>query len=184
MRRFAGLVVALLLAPSALAQRDAVSADLSPEAAAEVFKRTLLDVCVPAAAGGGVSAMPAAQAGKLRTTNDAATRKQAGASPDDTVWDVMDGKGVVTIHERKGRCVVSVYGPPAVKTIADVAAAMEAAPDFQRLAGAPPPDGLSQNMFFGSGGRSAMVQLKGSEPGMPGHLSRFSVVTATVFVGQ
>ena len=118
MRRFAGLVVALLLAPSALAQRDAVSADLSPEAAAEVFKRTLLDVCVPAAAGGGVSAMPAAQAGKLRTTNDAATRKQAGASPDDTVWDVMDGKGVVTIHERKGRCVVSVYGPPAVKTIA------------------------------------------------------------------
>ena len=65
MRLFAGLVVALLLAPSALAQRDAVSADLSPEAAAEVFKRTLLDVCVPAAAGGGVKGVGHGHAGLL-----------------------------------------------------------------------------------------------------------------------
>jgi hypothetical protein len=30
-------------------------------------------------------------------------------------------------------------------------------------------------------GKRLMVQLNGSEPGMPGHKSRFSVVTATVF---
>lgn len=178
------LFLAAMFAEPALAQRPAVSAELSPEMAAEVFKRTVMEVCVPAAAGGGVGALAAAKRGGLVRSDDPATRKQAGAGAADTVWDVTEGKGVVTVHEKPGRCVVSVYGPEALKTIASVAQAMEAAPGFERLAGSPPPDGLAQSMFFSSGGRSMIVQLKGAEPGTPGHQSRFSVVTATVFAGQ
>jgi hypothetical protein len=185
MRVCAFLLAAMLAASPALAQREAVSPDLSPEAAAEVFRQTVTDVCVPAVTGGGVSALPEVQAGKLRTTNDAATRKQAGAGPDETVWDVMDGKGVVTVREKKGRCVVSVYGPAAAPTIAKVAQALIGPPGFQRLA-APQVSagGLEETLHFSSDGRAVIAKLSGSEPGTQGHQSHFSVVTATVFMGQ
>ncbi len=185
MRPSAFLLAVLLAASPAFAQRAAVSADLSPEAAADVFRRTVLEVCVPAATGGGVSASPAAQSGKLRTTNDAATRRQAGADPSETVWDVMDARGVVTVHEKAGRCVVSVYGAVASPTIEKVAQALVGPPGFQRMA-VPQvsASGLEQTLHFSSNGRAVFARLSGSEPGMPGHQSRFSVVTATVFVAQ
>lgn len=185
MKVYVSLVAAALLACPAFAQPPAVSPDLSPAAAGEVFKSTVTEACVPAVTGGGVSSLPESQRGKLRPTNDPETRKQAGAGPDETVWDVMDGKGVVTLREKSGRCVVSVYGPAAAQTIASVAKALSGPPGFQRMA-APTndPGGMGQTLFFSSNGRAVMVQLKGSEPGMPGHQSRFSVVTATVFVAQ
>lgn len=174
-------LLVLVVAPAAWSQRDAVSADLSPEMAANIFQDVVKDVCVPAVTSGGVSALPAAQRGKLQTTNDAEMRRQAGALPDETVWDVMDGKGVVAIREKAGRCVATVYGPPVVATIMSTAKALTPA-GFERLASAPPPNGFGQTLYFSSNGRRVMVQLNGSEPGMPGHQSRFSVVTATVFV--
>ena len=184
MRATAFFLVALLAAP-AFAQREAVSADLSPEAAADVFRSAVTEVCVPAVTSGGVSALPEAQRGKLRPTNDPETRRQAGAGADETVWDVMDGKGVVTLREKAGRCVVSVYGPAVVQTIARVAQELVGPPGFQRMATpSVEPGGMGQTLHFSSDGRAVIVQLKGSEPGMPGHQSRFSVVTATVFAGS
>lgn len=177
------LASGVALAGFAHAQRAAVSADLSPEAAAEVFRNAVLEACVPAVTGAGVSGLSAAQRGKLQPTNDAETRKQAGAGPDETVWDVMDGKGVVTVREKAGRCVVSVYGPPAVPTMMSVAQGLTGGAGFERLAGGAG-GGISQTLSGSSGGKSVMVQLSGSEPGMPGHQSRFSVLTATVFVAQ
>ena len=175
-------VLAALAGAPASAQRAAVSADLSPEVAAQVFGDAVASVCVPAVTGGGVSGLSAAQRGTLQPTNDAETRKQAGAAPDETVWDVMDGKGVVTVREKVGRCVVSVYGPSAGATVQTVAQALTGAAGFQRLAS--PASGVGQTLQASSNGRSVMVQLAGSDPGMSGHQSRFSVVTATVFVAQ
>ncbi|MDP3493202.1 MAG: hypothetical protein Q8R82_08805 [Hyphomonadaceae bacterium] len=185
MRVISAVVFTMLLAAPAYAQRDAVSADLSPEAAAGVFRSAVADVCVPAVLGNGVSALSSAQRGMLRPTQDAETRKQAGASPDETVWDVMDGKGVVTVREKAGRCVVSVYGPPAAATIQTVAQALVGPPGFQRLAQPViAANGLGQTLQFSYDGRAVVAQLTGSEPGMAGHQSRFSVVTATVFRAQ
>lgn len=161
----------------AQAQREAVSATLSPEAAAAVFNDAVTSVCVPAVASG---AIPAGARAKLQATADPATRKQSGAAADEAVWDVMAGKGVVTIREKSGRCVVSVYGPPAPATIRALAQQLVAA-GFERLAGGASPNGLGQNLTGVIGGKSMMVTLSGSDPGMPGHQSRFSVVTATVF---
>jgi hypothetical protein len=96
------------------------------------------------------------------------------------VWDVMAGKGVVTVHEKAGRCVVSVYGPPAGTTISTLANLL-ANSRFERLASAQPPEGFSQTLTRAEGGKRVIVVLSGSDPGAPGHQSRFSVVKATVF---
>jgi hypothetical protein len=180
MRGFSGLVLAALLAAAtAHAQRTAVSAQLSPEMAAEAFTRAVLDVCVPAAAGGGVSGLAAAREGALQPTQDADTRRQAGASAGDTVWDVTAARGVVTVREAAGRCVVSVYGPAVAATIAGAVQSLSGA-GFEAMAGGA--DGFRQTLLGAHGGARVSVQLSGSEPGAPGHQSRFAVVTASVAV--
>ncbi|MFT3723203.1 MAG: hypothetical protein QM773_06410 [Hyphomonadaceae bacterium] len=184
MKAMAVLLAGVLAASAAFAQPPAVSPDLSPEVAAEIFRNAVTETCVPAVRGGGVSALPEAQRGRLQPTNNPETRQQAGAGPDETVWDVMDGKGVVTLREKAGRCVVSVYGPAASKTIASVAQALTGPAGFERLTATQSPGALGQTLSASAGGKSVMVRLTGSEPGTPGHQSRFSVVTATVFLAQ
>ena len=177
----AGCVAGLMAGP-AVAQREAISPSLSPEAAASAFQDAVASICVPAAAGGaGVSALPAAAKAKVQASSDPGTRQQLGAAADETVWDVLSGKGVVLVREKAGRCVVSVYGPPVVPTILSAAQGLSGSAGFERLVGAPPPNGFGQSLMKIENGKRLIVQLNGSEPGMPGHKSRFSVVTATVF---
>jgi hypothetical protein len=176
MRPVALALCAGLLASPAVAQRDAISPSLSPEAAASTFQDAVTSICVPAVEAGGVSALPAAAKAKVQASSDANTRQQANAAADETVWDVVSAKGVVLIREKRGRCVVLVYGPPVVPTILNVAQGLSTE-GFERLVQAPPPNGFGQTLS----GKGIMVQFNGSEPGMPGHRSRFSVVTATVF---
>lgn len=177
-------VIAGFTSPLAHAQRAAVSAELSPEEAGEAFRRAVIEGCIPAAAGNGVSALPAAQEGKLQPTQDAETRRQVGASPDETVWDVADARGVVTVRDKAGRCVVSVYGPPSAATMMGVMGVLSAS-GFEAMVGqAAPGGGFVQTMLGSSGGKRVTVQLSGSEPGSPGHQSKFSVVTAIVTAAQ
>lgn len=179
MKRTASLLAALAIAAApAFAQRSAVSADLSPEMAAEAFKRAVLEVCVPAATGNGVSALAAARNGKLSPTQDADTRRQAGAAADETVWEVAEARGVVTVREAKGRCSVSVYGPAVTQTIMGAMQSLSGA-GFEAMAGAGGA-GFRQTLLGSSGGKRVSVQLSGAEPGAQGHQSRFSVITATV----
>lgn len=174
--------LAVLASGTAHAQRPAVSADLSPAAAGEAFKQAIVGVCLPAVGGGsGISALPAAREGKVQPTQDAETRRQAGAGADETVWDVADARGVVTVREKAGRCVVSVYGPPVGATMTDATLALLVR-NFEALAG--PASGFTQTLTGPSNGRRVTVQLAGAEPGSPGHQSKFSVVTAAVFVAQ
>ena len=87
MQRF-GLLLAAAIAVAlpAIAQRAAVSADLSPEAAGQAFRRAVVEGCVKAVTGSGVSSVAAARDGRLQPTQDAETRRQAGAGPSETVW--------------------------------------------------------------------------------------------------
>lgn len=182
--RFALLTMAVIgLTPLASAQRAAISSTLSPEAAAEAFNDAVMNTCVPAAAGSGVGGLPAGVRARLQSSSDAGTRRQAGAGDDEAVWDVVSARGVVVVHERPGRCVVSVYGPPAMQTVMGLAGRLTAQQPqpFERLVSAPPPNGYGQSLMKIENGKRIMVQLAGSEPGAPGHKSRFSVVTATVF---
>lgn len=182
--RIPALVIVCLFAGPALAQRPAVSADLSPEAAGQAFRRAVVDGCVQAVAGAGVSATPAARDGKLQPTQDAETRRQAGAGASETVWEVAEARGVVTVRETAGRCVAAVYGPPSTPTILNVSQALSTA-GFEALAGAAAPSGgFTQTLVGSHDGKRVTVQLSGAEPGAPGNRSTFSVVTATVFAAQ
>lgn len=180
------LVIAAILmaAMPALAQRTAVSAQLSPEAAGEAFGRAVIDVCVPAVSGNGVSSLAPAREGKISPTQDAEMRRQAGAEADETVWDVAEARGVVTVREKAGQCVVSVYGPGAAPVIMQLGAQLENGHRFERLMSPQGPNGLTLSLMRSEGGKAVMVQLQGSQPGAQGHQSRFSVVTAVVFVAQ
>jgi hypothetical protein len=170
-------LLAGLAAGPAFAQREAISPDLTPEAAARIFQDTVVNACLPAASGGGVAALSQAVRNKLRASTDPETRRQTGAGADETIWDVLDGKGVVTVHEKAGRCVVSVYGPPAGPTMIQLTTMMTAA-GFEALAGVGP--AMQQRLTKEAGGKRVTVVINGSEPGMPGHRSRFPLVTATV----
>jgi hypothetical protein len=182
--RTLAIAALLMVATPALAQRTAVSAQLSPEAAGEAFGRAVVDVCVPAVAGNGVSSLGAAREGKLSPTQDAEMRRQAGAEADETVWDVAEARGVVTVREKAGRCVVSVYGPAAAPVIMQLGAQLENGHRFERLISPQGPNGLGLSLMRSEGGKAVMVKLEGAGPGAQGHQSRFSVVTATVFVAQ
>ncbi len=177
-------VGALALAPYAQTQegvlRAAVSPALTPAAAQEAFIGTVLNGCISAVAGGArLSAVPGAG---LSANADADTRRQAGAAAEDSVYDVVSARGVVTAHDREGRCVVTVYGPAAAPSVMSLAQRLaQADQGFERLAAAPAPTGLGASLFKVAGDKRIQVVLSGSEPGMPGHQSRFSVVTATVF---
>jgi hypothetical protein len=174
------VLLAAAVATPALAQRDAISSALSPEAAAAAFNDAVLNACLPAMkAPMGLGSLPASVKSKFSPTNDVTTRTQAGAADDEVVWDVNAARGVVTIHEKPGRCTVSVYGPAAISTIMSLAQALTGSPGFERLAS--PASGLGQTLIKTDGGRRITVQIVASEPGMPAHKSRFSVVTATVF---
>ena len=90
---FAACLAAGLAAWPASAQREAISSSLSPEAVAQAFRNAVVEVCAPAVMGEGVGALPAARRGEVRPTSDPEMRRQAGAAPDETVWDVMAARG-------------------------------------------------------------------------------------------
>ncbi|MFZ4687149.1 MAG: hypothetical protein ACOYMK_16245 [Hyphomonadaceae bacterium] len=175
------LFAATLTILPAQAQRSAVSADLSPAAAGEAFKQAVVSVCLPAVSGAGVSALALAQDGKVQPTQDVETRRQAGAAPDETVWDVADARGVVTVREKAGQCVVTVYGPASGPTVADTTLALVLR-GFEALVG--PADGFRQTLTGRSNGRRMLVQMSGANPGAPGHRSKFSVVSASVSLSE
>lgn len=161
------------------APRQAVSPSLSPEDAGQVFERAVLDVCVAAVSQGlRVSDLPVAEEMLIRSS-DPQVREQAGADEDETVWEVDAGRGVVTVKEKARRCAVSVYGPPAAPTMILMAGKLSDR-GFERMARAAQ-QGFSQSLWRTFGSRRVQVLLTGSDPGTPGHSSRFSVVTATVF---
>jgi hypothetical protein len=179
MRRPVLALLAAMAASSAHAQRTAVSAGLSPEAAADAFVRTVLDVCVPAIAGNGVSSLAVAREGRVQPTHDAATRRQAGAKPEDTVWDVAAARGVVTVRESDGDCVVAVYGPPVGSTLTSLKGSVSLGGMAARV-WMEGDDPVQLEMLGKINGKPVRVTAEGANPGAPGHESRFSVTTATV----
>ncbi|MDZ4762305.1 MAG: hypothetical protein SGJ21_14675 [Alphaproteobacteria bacterium] len=183
MRRIAFVIASCLVTLTpALAQtpREAISVDLSPADVAAAFEDAALSACAPAIAEASlIAGLPPDVRRRFVSSSDVETSRISGAAPSDAVFDVLAGKGVVTVREGDGRCIVSAYGPPASPTIRALAARLSAE-GFERLAAAGP-TGLSQSLVRFVNGRRVQAILSGSEPGMPGHQSRFSVVTATFF---
>ncbi len=178
MRMKAGLtVLGLMLAViPAHAQRAAISPDLSPADAAAAFEAMVVDGCLAAVASGG-RVSDTSISSHVTAAQDSETLRQAGAAPGDTVWDVSAARGVVTVRESGGRCIVQVYGPPAPGTVSALARRLKEQ-GFEALASAG--GGLSQTLLRGEGASRVQVTVQGAEPGGANHPSRFSVISATV----
>ena len=162
--------------------REAIPARLEPADAEAQFVAAIRTVCIPAVEQGVRVAQlaPEARAGFV-VARDARTRSEAGASAEETVWVSATAGPVVTVRERQGACVVQTYGPAAAAALARLAGEMGGADGFERLATVQGRTGLSQSLFRKLRDRRVQVMLDGSEPGMPGHRSQFSVLSATVF---
>lgn len=171
---------AMLSAPAHAQLHDAISPTLSPEMARAAFEDAVMNGCVPSASTGQRIAS-GRYGGKVAANTTADMREQVGAASDESVFDVLSGKGVVAVKEKADRCVVQVYGPPASATVTGLAGRIAAELGFERLASTATAGGFSESLTRTVAGRRVQVLIHGAEPGMPGHKSRFSVVTATVF---
>jgi hypothetical protein len=183
-----GLAAALISGAPSLAQtglHPAISPSLSPQDVASAFEDAVVGICAPAVVSGTrLAALAPAIRARLSRSSDPDAARQVGAEAGDGVWEVIAAKGVVRIREHDGRCVVSAYGPPAAATLAQVARRLQGSGQgFERLA---PTPGVpaSEALVRAAGAKRVQVMLQGSEPGMAGHKSRFSVLTATVFAVQ
>lgn len=177
MTKWPALAAVVLLAFPASAQlRQAISPNLSPEAAEAAFEDAAINGCIAAVRGG----QRIGGAG-FEASSDPSLREQIGAAADEQVFDVTAGKGVVAVKEKDGRCSVSVYGPDASSAVLGLAQKLAGSHGFERLASAPSPNGFSEALYKVDGGKRLQVSIRGSEPGMANHKSRFSVVTLTVF---
>lgn len=180
------LAAALLAAAPAHAQgvlREAIPARLEPADAESLFGAAVAEVCVPAVSQGvRVAQLPMEARAGFRVTRDPQTRAEVGAGPEETVWEAVEAGRVVTIRETSGRCTVLAYGPPAALALSRLAGRLAGETEpLERLMPTPGRTGLAQSLFRRAEGRRVQVILDGAEPGMPGHRSQFSVVSATVF---
>jgi len=175
----------VLAAPPVMAQgalRDAIPARVEPADAERQFVDAIKTVCIPAVEQGvRVAQLPVETRAGFVVSRDAMTRREVGASPEETVWVSATAGRVVSVRERQGACTVQTYGPAAAAALARLAGNMGGADGFERLATVPGRTGLSQSLFKKVRGKRVQVMLDGSEPGMPGHRSQFSVLSATVF---
>lgn len=169
--------------PARTGSRAAVSSRLTTDDVAAAFADAVVKVCAPAVLSGRrLSALDAETRRMVAATNDPAARQQAGAEKADQVWDVLAGRGVVTIAEREGRCTVSAYGPPAAPALAAAAERLEASGQgFERLFATPNSSSVNEALVHAAPGHRVQATMTGAEPGMPNHRSRFSVISATIF---
>jgi hypothetical protein len=163
---------------------EAISSNLSPQDVAKAFEDAVVEVCAPAVIGGhGLAVLSPAARARVFPLIEPDARRQVGAEAADGVWEVSAARGVVRIHEHGGRCVVTAYGPPAAATLVQVARRLAASGQgFERLV-ATPGRGAAESLVRKKDGSRVQVRLAGSEPGMAGNKSRFSVLTATIFAG-
>jgi hypothetical protein len=183
----AALIAALGSGAPVLAQvplHEAISPSLSQQDVAAAFEAAVVDICAPAViAGQRLSAAAPGIRARIAAASDADAARQVGAEAGDSVWEVAAARGVVRIRERNGRCMVSAYGPPAATTLGQVARRLAASGQgFERLVATPGP-GAAESLVRRAGDSRVQATLGGSEPGMQGNRSRFSVLTATVFAG-
>ncbi len=163
--------------------REAIPVTLGPADAERLFGEAVSTICVAAISQGiRVAQLPMDVRSEFAVTRDPQTRAEVGATPEETVWEAVDASRVVTIRETSGRCIVMAYGPPAAMALSRLAGRLsgDAAP-FERLMPSPGRTGLAQSLMRRAEGRRVQVLFDGSEPDMPGHRSRFSVISATVF---
>lgn len=171
----AGLVAAALFAVAGTASA------LTPQEISEGFANGVI-VCLKAVeAGGSVADLPEASRAGLEPSS-AGQKAMLGPDADSPAWDVAPAKGVVMVFEpKRGGCRVMAYGPPVQLTFQEtVGRARAAYPDFANSPLTAGYDPIVAGLERTAGVNRLVVELRGAEPGTPGHTFRFSTLSAVV----
>ena len=177
---------ALFLAAAAAGGAGSAQAQMTPARIAAGFSEGVTDVCVPAVAvQGGVAALPPATLARVSPASEDARFLAQSRNPSGPLWNLESAKGVVLVSEPgPGQCEVIAYGPPVAATFRSTGQALTRAAFAEDVAsrrGAP----FLRHEFAGSGPNTGVkVVLDGSEPGAPGRMFRFSLLSGYVTFAQ
>lgn len=146
------------------------------------FRRVLVGLCAAVATMAMVNVRPAAAQG---VSAEQVATGFVDAPEGRPAWEVTSARGVVIIVEpTEIECNVTAYGPRVRETFDRVAETLAAEFGFSELNLAQTPSASIREFARTPEGILLGVHLDGSEPGMPNHHSRFSVLAAFVSAGS
>lgn len=169
---------------SALAGLVATQASAAtPAQVSAAFTEAAVDVCLQAAlSGNGVTGLPAPVRDRLTPAEPMLRDLVRTPNPTGSVWEIASARGLMVISEPSpGVCEVSTYGAPVERTFnATMSAARKRIPTLTSVAVQPGYDPIVRRLETQDGPAGAILELSGAEPGAPGHMFRFSTLTAKV----
>lgn len=177
LRRLQSLALALA---ATLAAQPALAQGLSPAQVAAGFREGA-GYCLEAGLRGlSVADLPPAERAGLAPSSDGAREMVDDFQGE--LWDVLTAKGIVVLWEpTPNTCKVMAYGPPVDRTFkAILKDARKRAPDLVPVKVQPGYDPIVYRLEQATPGATLTLDLRGNEPGAPGHLFRFSKLHATV----
>lgn len=176
-------IVPLGLAAILVAVSAGQAQAMTPAAVSAAFQEGVAKYCLESALrGGGIGALPAElRAGIAPSTEDMRDMVRA-SNPSGPIWDVLSGKGIVVISEPSADvCEVVAYGAPVKATFKGaLKAATKREPALKAVPVTPGYNPIVHRLETVEGGAKVTLDLAGAEPGTPGHLFRFSMLTGKV----
>jgi hypothetical protein len=134
------------------------------------------------ASGVSVGQLPQTARAGLTPSPEEQKKGMLGSDAGAQAWDVPPAQGIVMVYEpAPGVCKVMGYGAPVAATFGEALRRAERAfPDFHRIELKPGYDPIRMGLERSAGGKTLRIVLSGAEPGAPGHMFRFSLLTASV----
>ncbi|MBB3872413.1 hypothetical protein [Brevundimonas mediterranea] len=177
---------ALFLAAVLAGTAGAAHAQMSAARIAAGFSEGVTNVCMPAvAAPGGIAALPDSIRALVSPAPEDARFLAQSRNPTGPIWNLESAKGGVIVSEPgPGQCEVIAYGPPVAATFRSTAQVLTGAAFVEDVAARRGPPFLRYE-FSGTGSEAGVkVVLEGSEPGAPGRMFRFSLLSGYVTFAQ
>lgn len=173
------VVSALSLTLIAGVSNEAIAA--TPDEVGAAFVEAAVEVCLQASlSGGGIAGLPPAVRSRLSIASPEMQGLVRSPNPNGEIWEIASALGMMVITEPSpGECEVFTYGAPVERTFkATMAAARKKVPTLKRIAVTPGYDPIVYRLETQEGPAGITLDLHGAEPGAPGHMFRFSTLTA------
>lgn len=156
---------------------------MTPAQISTGFKEGALAYCLEAALrGAAVGELPPALRRGISPADETMRGLVEASNPAGPIWDVATAKGIVVVSEpRPGVCEVVAYGAPVERTFKGVLSdARKKLPDLKAVPIKPGYDPIVYRLEQGEAAGGVALELRGAEPGAPGRMFRFSMLTARV----
>lgn len=173
----------IILAALAIHACASAASAMTPAQISAGFKEGALAYCLEAALRGtAVGELPPEARRGISPADETMRGMVEAANPAGPIWDVATAKGIVVVSEPKaGVCEVMAYGAPVERTFKAVLGdARKKLPGFKPVPIQPGYDPIVYRLEQGEGAGALALELRGAEPGAPGRMFRFSMLTARI----